>query len=93
MALRYMALLILALLLAVVGYFFFAIVVAIYAGLWLHDEKMYYAQDPWCHLFGAVGAALGVLLAWVAWRMALAIVGRTRQATPNQLLQQQSGGT
>jgi hypothetical protein len=91
MALRYVVLVVLAPLLAVAGYLFFAIVVAIYFGLWLQDEKMYYAQYPWYHLFGAVGAMLGVLLGWVAWRMALAIVGRTRQTPPNHPLKQTGG--
>jgi hypothetical protein len=72
MAIRYLALLVLSLVLAIVGYFLFAIVVAIYAGLWLHDEKMYYEQGLPAHLFGATGAALGVLLAWVLWRLGLA---------------------
>src|SRR5262249_14917474 len=79
MALRSLALVALSLILAAVGYFF-AIVVGIYAGLWLHDEKMYYAQGPWWHAFGAVGAALGVLLAWAAWRVVP--VSRGRLAPP-----------
>jgi uncharacterized membrane protein len=67
--LRYLMLTILGLLLSAAGYIFFAVVVAIYVGLWLQADKMYYAQYPWYHLFGAVGAALGMLFTWVAWRM------------------------
>jgi hypothetical protein len=67
--LRYLMLNILGLLLSAAGYIFFAVVVAIYAGIWLQADKMYYARYPWYHLFGAVGAALGMLLTWVAWRM------------------------
>jgi hypothetical protein len=74
--LRYLVLAALSLLLSVAGYFFFAIVVAIYAGLWVHDEKMYYAQAPWCHLFGAIGVLIGILLAWVVWRLGVAALGR-----------------
>jgi hypothetical protein len=55
---------VLSLVFAVVGYFVFGIVVAIYAGLWLHDEKMYYAQGLPAQLFGATGVAIGVFLAW-----------------------------
>jgi hypothetical protein len=73
-----LALAVLSLCLAVVGYFFFGIVVAIYAGLWLHDEKMYYAQGLSSHLFGATGAALGILLAWFIWRLGLLALGRHR---------------
>jgi hypothetical protein len=69
MPIRYLSLLVLALPLAVLGYFFFGIVVAIYAGLWLHDDKMYYAQGLPAHLFGAVGAAFGALIAWGIWRL------------------------
>jgi hypothetical protein len=69
-------LLVLALPMAVVGYFFFGIVVAIYAGLWLHSDKMYYAQGLPAHLFGAVGAAVGVLLAWTISRLVGALVNR-----------------
>jgi hypothetical protein len=76
MAYRYLALLVLSLFLAVVGYFLFGVVVAIYAGLWLHDEKMYYAQGFPAQLFGATGAVLGVLLAWVIWRLGRAALGR-----------------
>jgi hypothetical protein len=69
MTIRSLAQLALSLLLAVGGYFFFAIVIAVYAGLWLHGEKMYYAREPWCHVFGGVGAALGLLLAWAVARV------------------------
>jgi nucleoside recognition membrane protein YjiH len=72
MVLRYAALMALSLVLAVVGYFFFAIVIAIHAGLWLHDDKMYFEMAPACHVFGATGAAVGVLVAWMLWRVALA---------------------
>jgi hypothetical protein len=57
MQLRTVALSILSLILAMVGYFFFAIVVAIYAGLWLCDEKMYFAQGVWAQIFGVTGGA------------------------------------
>ena len=76
MALRYAALLVLSLSLAVVGYFLFGIVVAIHAGLWLHGEKMSYAQGLPAHLFGATGAALGLLLARLIWRLGLLALGR-----------------
>lgn len=76
MAPRYLTLLVLSLVLAVVGYVFFGIVAALYAGLWLHDEKMYYAQGFSAHLFGATGAVVGVLLAWAVWRLGLAAAGR-----------------
>ena len=72
MVIRYLALLVLSLALAVVGYFLFGIVVTIYAGLWLHDEKMYYAQGLPAQLFGAAGVAVGLFLAWGIWRLALA---------------------
>jgi len=65
------------LLLAVIGYFFFGIVVAIYAGLWLHDEKMYFAQGWRAQVLGAVGALLGVGLGWV-------IRGLTLRRTPKK---------
>jgi membrane protein DedA with SNARE-associated domain len=57
------------LLLAVIGYFFFGVVVAIHAGLWLHDEKMYFAQGWPAQVFGAVGAILGVGLGWGIGRL------------------------
>jgi hypothetical protein len=69
MVMRHLILLMLSLALAVVGYFLFGIVVAIYVGLWLHDEKMHYAQGLSAHVLGATGAALGGLLAWVIWRL------------------------
>ena len=72
---RYVVLLVLALFLAVVGYVLFAIVVAISAGLLLHDEKMYYAQGHPAQLFGATGALLGAVLAWAVWRLGLALLG------------------
>jgi hypothetical protein len=71
-AYRYLALVALALPLAVIGFFLFATLVAIYAGLWLHDEKMYYAQGLASHLFGATGAVIGLLLAWLIWRVTIA---------------------
>lgn len=77
--LRYVALIALSLVLAVVGYFLFAIVIAIHAGLWLHDDKMYFEMAPACHVFGATGAAVGVLAAWTLWRLALAVLGRPNQ--------------
>ena len=76
MAWRSLGLLFLSLFLAAAGYFFFGIVVAIYAGLWLFDEKMYFAQGAWAQLFGATGAALGVLVAWVFWLMGRAVLRR-----------------
>jgi hypothetical protein len=77
MALRHLILLILSLALAVVGCFFFGIVVAIYVGLLLHDEKMYYAHGLSARLFGATGAAVGVLLAWVICRLGVATLARS----------------
>jgi hypothetical protein len=72
---RFLVLLILALLFAVVGYVFFAIVVAIYTGLLLHGEKMYYAQGLAAQLFGGTGALLGVALAGLIWRLGIALLG------------------
>jgi len=57
------------LLLAVIGYFVFGVVVAIYAGLWLHDEKMYFAQGWRAQVFGAVGALSGAGVAWIIGRL------------------------
>jgi hypothetical protein len=70
-----MLLIVLALFFAVLGYFLFAIVIAIHAGLMLHDEKMYYAQGLSAQLFGATGALLGVGLAGAVWRLGLARLG------------------
>jgi hypothetical protein len=78
MARRYLTLLALALPLAVAGYFFFGIVAAIYAGLWIHDEKMYFAQGLSAQLFGATGAVFGMAIAWAVWRVALAAFARRR---------------
>ena len=69
MALRHFFLFVLSLLFAIVGYFFFAIVVAIYAGLWLTGEKMYFEIGIAPHVFGVVGAIIGIGLAWAAWRL------------------------
>jgi formate-dependent nitrite reductase membrane component NrfD len=66
--------------LAVLGYFFFGIVVAIYAGLWLHHEKMFYAQGIPAQLFGAAGAAAGVFLAWLIWRLSTRTARSARPA-------------
>jgi hypothetical protein len=100
MQIRHFSLLVLSLLLAVLGYFFFGIVVAIYAGLWLHDEKMYYAQGVRGQWFGASGAALGVLLAWAIWRLGVATFSRRNPhqraesgATPGQGGSQGSEGS
>jgi len=76
MAIRYLALLAVALVFAAAGYFLFGAVVAIHAGLWLHGVKMYYAQGFLAQLFGATGAVLGVLLAWGVWRPGVAALGR-----------------
>jgi hypothetical protein len=80
MGLRYLTLAVLSLVLAVAGYFVFGVVVAIGVGLWLHDEKMYYAQGLSAQLFGATGAVFGVLLACVIWRLGLAALGQRRPA-------------
>jgi hypothetical protein len=82
MTIRLLSLLMLSLLLAVVGYFFFGIVVAIYAGLWLFDEKMVFAQGASAQVFGATGAAIGVFLAWVIWRLALTALAWLGPAVP-----------
>jgi hypothetical protein len=85
MAVRYVTLLVLSVALAVLGYFLFGVVVAIYVGLWLHDEKMYYAQGLSAHLFGATGSAIGALLAWAIWRLGVAVFARytaSRTAEP-----------
>jgi hypothetical protein len=79
---RHVVLLVLALLLAVVGYFLFGIVVTIYTGLLLHGEKMYYAQGLPAQLFGATGALLGVGVAWAVWRLGLALLGRPGRQDP-----------
>ena len=84
MLLRFATLIALSLVLAVVGYFFFAIVIAIHAGLWLHDDKMYFEMAPACHVFGATGAAVGVLVAWTLWRLALAVFGRPSHKNERQ---------
>ena len=75
---RHLTLALLTVLFAVVGYFLFAIVVALYTGLWLHDEKMYYAQGVPAHIFGATGAVVFACLAWVVWRLAQALWPRGR---------------
>jgi hypothetical protein len=59
----------LAVVLATLGYFISGIVIAIYAGLWLHNEKMYYAQGIPAQLFGAAGAMAGLLVACGIWRL------------------------
>jgi hypothetical protein len=56
-------------LLGVIGYCFFGVVVAIHAGLWLHDEKMYFAQGWRAQVFGAVGALLGAGISWGIGRL------------------------
>lgn len=72
----YLILSLLTLIFVVAGYFFFGIVIAISAGLWLHAEKMYYAQGLSAHLFGATGAAIGAALSWTIWRRSLKAFGR-----------------
>ncbi|MBM3977606.1 MAG: hypothetical protein FJ299_11525 [Planctomycetes bacterium] len=57
-----------ALSLAILGYFFFGIVVAIYAGIWFYGDKMALAQGPVVHVIGACGALLGLALAWLITR-------------------------
>ncbi|MBX7106388.1 MAG: hypothetical protein K1X57_20085, partial [Gemmataceae bacterium] len=39
-------------------------------------EKMYYAQGLTAHLFGAIGSAIGVLLAWAIWRLGVVAIAR-----------------
>jgi hypothetical protein len=75
---RHMVLLLMAATLAVGGYFFAAIVVAIYAGLWLHGEKMYFAQGLSAQIFGVAGAVAGAGVAWLIWWCALIIAGRNK---------------
>jgi hypothetical protein len=62
---------------AVIGYFVFEIVVAVYAGIWLYDENMYFAQGWRAQVLGGVGALVGVDLGWV-------IRGLTLRRTPKR---------
>ena len=65
---------------AVVGYFFGAIVVAIYAALALGKDKMAFESGITPHLFGAAGALAGIGLAWLLVRLCAALV-RSRSTT------------
>ena len=73
MSLKNILLAALAFFLAVAGYFFGAIVVAIYAALALGKDKMAFETGITPHLFGAAGALAGVLLAWLIVRIATAL--------------------
>jgi hypothetical protein len=63
----------LGLALAIAGYFFVGIVVAIYTGLLLHNEKMYFAQGAWAQMFGGFGALCGIALTWGLYRLTTAL--------------------
>jgi hypothetical protein len=65
MQLRSLVFAALALFLGTLGYFFGAIVVAIYAALALGKDKMAFETGLTPHLIGAAGALAGVALAWV----------------------------
>lgn len=69
MSLRNIVFVSLALFLGTVGYFFGAIVVAIYAALALGLDKMAFQIGLWPHLFGACGALAGFALAWGLTRL------------------------
>jgi hypothetical protein len=69
----------LAFCLAVVGYFFGAIVIAIYAALALGKDKMAFETGITPHLFGAAGALGGIALAWGIVRIGSALL-RPRDA-------------
>ena len=64
----------LAFFLAVVGYFAGAIVIALYAGIWLRGDKMAFETALAPHLFGAAGALAGVALAWGVVTLAFALL-------------------
>jgi hypothetical protein len=70
----------LALLLAVVGYFFGAIVVAIYAALALGKDKMAFETGITPHLFGAAGALAGLALAWGIVKLVSTLLARPKCA-------------
>jgi predicted Abi (CAAX) family protease len=70
----------LALLLAVVGYFFGAIVVAIYAALALGKDKMAFETGITPHLFGAGGALAGIALAWGIVKLVSTLLERRKCA-------------
>jgi len=63
----------LALFLGTLGYFFGAIVVAIYAALALGKDKMAFETGITSHFFGVAGALAGVGLAWILVRVAGAL--------------------
>jgi len=69
----------LALFLGTLGYFFGAIVVAIYAALALGKDKMAFETGITPHLFGAAGALAGIGLAWILVRVAR-VLSRPRPA-------------
>lgn len=66
--------------LAALGYFFGAIVLAIYGALALGLDKMAFENGVWPHLFGAFGALGGVALAWGILRLADLAAQRRRRA-------------
>jgi hypothetical protein len=69
----------LALFLGTLGYFFGGIVVAIYGALALGLDKMAFQTGITPHLFGAAGALVGVLFAFLIMR-AHAALRRPRKA-------------
>ncbi len=73
MSLKNLVFAVLAFFLAVAGYFFGAIVVAIYAALALGKDKMAFETGLTPHLFGAAGALAGIALAWLIVRTGTAL--------------------
>ncbi|MDX1964695.1 MAG: hypothetical protein SFX18_16215 [Pirellulales bacterium] len=69
MSLKSLGWLLLAALLAVAGYFFFGIVVAIYVSVILTNDKMTFAQGVWAHVFGGAGALCGLAMAWLLHKL------------------------
>ena len=74
----------LAFFLAVVGYFFGAIVVAIYLALALGKDKMAFETGLTPQLFGAAGALAGIALAWLIVRVGAAIFRPRKLAIPQR---------
>jgi hypothetical protein len=75
----------LALFLGTLGYFFGAIVLAIYAALALGKDKMAFESGIAPHLFGAAGALAGAGLALVIMRLYIALRRQTAFVPENEL--------
>ena len=84
MSLKNLVIAALALFLGTFGYFFGAIVVAIYAALALGKDKMAFETGITPHLFGATGAFAGLALAWLVVRIASALLRPRAQALPQR---------